>query len=222
MTIAVSDPAPRALPAHVRVIAAVLGGLMAAAVLGALYVASGVPAVEAIMHLRFLMDPVGLNASESPLAVELSRAAGLVAAGLSGGLLAPAAARGERWAGPWMGTSTYFLTLFAAALIPWLTRALDGSATWGDALGQSLIGAPFLTLLAAGVLAPLFVACVAAGTVWAWSVRRLVGTAGPAVNTMLGGHAATWLAFISLMLGLGWLVLAPILGPVLGLDAFVD
>ena len=222
MTIAVSDPAPRALPADVRVIAAVLGGLIAAAVLGALYVASGVPAVEAILHLRFLMDPVGLNASESPLAVELSRAAGLVAAGLSGGLLATAAARGERWAGPWMGTSTYFLTLFVASIIPWLTRAIDGTATWGDALGQSLIGAPFLMLLAAGALAPLFVACAAAGAVWAWSVRRLVGTGGPSVNTMLGGHADTWLALLCVVLGLGWLVLAPILGPLLGLGGFAD
>lgn len=204
-----------------RLAGAALGSVLCAGLLVALYAAAAIPAVEGLMRVRFVLGPDGLM-PDGTLPHLAAWACGPIAATLAGVLLAGAAVRGERWAGPWMGIVTFLLTLLLASLIPDLTRLVRRQASFGEAVGQAVVGAPLMMLLAGAILAPLGAVCATAGTAWAWVLRRgFTGSGRSTRSTMLAGSAGLLLAVLCGGLLLGWLALAPLLGS-LSEGTFVD
>ena len=195
-----------------RLAGAALGSVLCGGLLVALYAAAAIPAIEGLVRVRYVLGPDGFM-PDGTLPHLAAWACGPVAAALAGVLLAGAAVRGERWAGPWMGVVTFLLTLLLASLIPDLTRLARGQASFGEAIGQAVVGAPLMTLLAGALLAPLGAVCAAAGTAWAWVLRRgFTGSGRATRSTMLAGSAGLLLAVLFGGLLLSWLALAPLLG----------
>lgn len=213
-------PGPRRISQQ-RLAGAALGSVLCAGLLVALCAAAAIPAVEGLMRVRFVLGPDGLM-PDGTLPQLAAWACGPVGAALAGVLLAGAAVRGERWAGPWMGIVTFLLTVLLASLIPDLTRLARGQAPFGEAVSQAVEGAPLMTLLAGAILAPVGALCIVAGTAWAWILRRsFTGSGRSTRSTMLAGSAGHILAVLCGGLLLGWLALAPLLGS-LSEGTFVD
>lgn len=198
---------PAVPPRFVRPFGAAFAAAFAAAILLVLYAAAAIPAVESVVHVRFVLGPDGFL-PRGVLPGLLAWAAGPAAAGASGLLFATATARRERWAGAWMGLVTYFLALLLASLIPDISRAIDGRAPWVESIFQAVVGAPIMAVVAGSVLAPLFFCCIVAGLAWAWVIRRVSSssTSDPSPNTMFGGMAVPGLVLIGGLTLLGWLV----------------
>jgi hypothetical protein len=206
-----SDPglelAPRsqAFLDRTRWVAAVLGFGLAAATIGVGYAISEIPIFEDFLGFRFLFEPGG--------AVAMSRSdqvvawlSGPIAAAVCGWFVARRAARGDRWAGPWMGAGTFVLAITVAVL------AIQTLAIASVDIGLALLQLPVLVFFASAVLAPLLVLCVLAGSVWAAAVRRVVPVMEPIAApewpaslllVLIALALIAWAAGASIFLGFG-------------------
>ena len=207
---------------RVRLAGALLGSVICAGLLAALYAAAAIEPIEGLFRIRYVLGPDGFMPDGTWPHVA-AWACGPVAAAIAGALLAVPAVRGERWAGVWMGVITFFLTLLLASLVPDVTHVIRREEALADGVVAVLIGAPFMTLLAAGILAPLCVLCVGAGAGWAWILRRaLTGSGAATRSTLLPTTGRGLLIAIGVALAAAWLLLAPMVAMLFSPEAVFD
>lgn len=216
---AVTQTVPRG---RARLAGALLGSVICAALLAALYAAAALEPIESLFLVRYVLGPDGFMPDGTGPHVA-AWACGPVAAAIAGALLAVPAVWGERWAGVWMGVITFFLTLLLASLVPDVTHVIQGEEALTAGVMGILAGAPLMTLLAAGILAPLCVLCVGAGAAWAWILRRaLTGSGSATRSTLLPTTGRGLLIGIGVALAAAWLLLAPMVGMLFSPEAVFD
>jgi hypothetical protein len=197
---------------YARSMGATLGAVLGLAAMGALYVASAIPAVESVIHIRAILDPdafLGIGALLPPWAVAP------IAAGLGGFICAPRTMAGRRWSGVAMGYVTYVIGILIAPLAvfgpPWIGSDPSFGYEPGlvDTLGNLVFGLPALSVIAGIVLAPLLLVCSAAGIAWAFGLRAILVAGGATVaagepeRRAVDGQILFWIA---VLLGIGWLM----------------
>jgi hypothetical protein len=200
--IAGADPPPATpltgMPGRLlgAVVGAVLGLATFAAIiaLGRLTGFAETPALAMVAGEEGILSPTG----GAPLAWLVPP----LAAALAGTLDGPAAARGVRWVGTWMGFVTYLVGVAIGAVLLVGVLASETSTTSSSPLGL-LTGIPILLLAGAVVLAPLLLVCIALGIAWAAVLRRVAG--GPPVAS---GDARPVLlvAVVGVVLAALWLI----------------
>jgi hypothetical protein len=194
--------------------------------MGALYVASAIPAVESVVHIRALLDPdgfLGIGAMLPPWAVAP------IAAGVAGFICASRTMAGRRWAGIAMGYVTYAIGLIVAPLAVFGPPSTGGDPSFGyqpgllDLLGNLVFGLPAISMIASIALAPLLLVCAAAGMVWAFGLRAILVAGGATVGEPDHPTVDGWvLLAITAVLGLGWLVIGLPMLTLVGDPGFVD
>jgi hypothetical protein len=190
-----SDPRP---------LGALLGMALALSILVALYAIGRRLDPQA----AFLLEPVfgrdGITHGQAT-ALLVAWATGPVAAGIAGWVMAKRAAGEVAWAGAWMGAITYVLAIAIAPLSVVVAAIGDRAGTdIASALGE----VPILWVLGGVILAPLAIACIISGMVWAATLRLVRGPAGrrPPGSIPAGLPGAPLLA-VGVLLGLAWVVL---------------
>ncbi len=222
-------PAGPSIAANVwywRSMGATLGALLGISAMGAVYVASTIPAVEAVVHVRAILDPdgfFGVGSMRPPWAVAP------IAAALAGFMCAPRTMAGRRWAGVAMGYLTYALGIFIAPLAvfgpPWpgADPSFGFEPSLADVLTNVVFGLPVLSVIAGIVLAPMLVVCSAAGVLWAMGLRAILVAGGASVGVpeqrSRDGQILFWTA---VLLGIGWLIVGVPMLTFMGDPGFVD
>ena len=210
---------------YVRSMGATLGAVLGLGAIGALYVATAIPAVESVTHIRAILDPDGffaMGATLPPVAVAP------IAAALAGFVCAGRAMAGHHWAGVVMGFLTYAIGVLIAPLSVF-GPSWFGADPFGldpgpvEMLGNLMFGLPAIAAIAGIVLAPLLVVCGAAGIVWAIGLRAILvaggATVGETERRVLDGRILFWGA---VLLGIGWLLIGfPVL-TIVDNPGFVD
>jgi hypothetical protein len=124
------------------------------------------PALAMVAGEEGILSPTG----GAPLAWLVPPLAAAVAGALDG----PAASRGVRWVGTWMGFVTYVVGVAIGAVLLVGVLASETTTASSSPLGL-LTGIPILLLAGAVVLAPLLLVCIALGIGWAAVLRRVAG-----------------------------------------------
>jgi hypothetical protein len=211
---------------YFRSMGATVGAILGLGAMGALYVASAIPAVESVIHIRAILDPdgfFGVGAMLPPWAVAP------IAAGLAGFVCAPRTMAGRPWAGVAMGYVTYAIAIFIAPLavfgLPW--TAADPSfgfeTSLVDILGNLVFGLPALSVIAGIVLAPMLLVCAAAGILWAIGLRAILVAGGASVGVPeRRGKDGQILFWTAVLLGIGWLMVGIPMLTFMGDPGFVD
>lgn len=197
-----ADPMPATLPAGrpTRLIGAVLGaavGLVvfaAVILLGRLTGLAETPALAMVAGEEGILSPTG----GAPLAWLVPP----LAAALAGAIDGPAAARGVRWTGTWMGFVTYLIGVVVGAVLLVGVLASDTADVSSSPL-QLLTGVPILILAGAVVLAPVLLACIALGIVWAAGMRRVSGSPSAATDAT---RPVLIVAIVGVILAVLWLI----------------
>jgi hypothetical protein len=136
-------------------------------------VLGSIPAVAEALHLGTILGPTGFGVPD-PLGTALAWAAGLLAAIVAGWFQSPRVAARRPWAGLVMGALTYLLGIaFGVIGLAVIDPLVDGSLAPID---QVAISVMFLPAVGVFFLAPLLVACMASGIVWAAALRLLTGS----------------------------------------------
>jgi hypothetical protein len=125
-----------------------------------------------------------------------------VAAALAGAIDGPAAARGVRWTGTWMGFVTYVIGVVVGAVLLVGVLASDTPDVSAAPL-QLLTGLPILVLAGAVVLAPVLLACIGMGIAWAAVVRRVAGSPGTVTDA---ARPVLLVAIVGVVLVVLWLI----------------
>ena len=211
---------------YVRSMGATLGAVLGLGAMGALYVASAIPAVESVIHIRALLDPdgfFGIGAMLPPWALAP------IAAGLAGFVCAPRTMTGRRWAGVAMGYLTYAIGLLIAPLAVFGPPSTGSDPPFGyqpglvDILGNLVFGLPALSVIAGIVLAPLLLVCAAAGIVWAIGLRAILVAGGASVGEPEQRKVDGQILFgIAVLLTIGWLLIGLPILTMMGDPGFVD
>lgn len=167
-----------------RTLGATTGALLALLVIGALYLVTSIEQIDDVLQVRFLLDgrisglmgPLGGSGIAAWLVALLSAAIG-------GFVTAARTMRSERWAGAWMGATTYFAAVILGPLVilgPSVGDATDGGQLGPIGVVASLaVGGLTFSLLGAIILAPLLVICIGAGTAWAKILSRIAHSTDP-------------------------------------------
>ena len=168
----------RGLPA--RLLGALIGAVAGILAIAALYAIARVTGWGDWVGLALLVGEDGVFSLTS--GAPLAWAVPPLAAAVVGAATAPAAARGVRWSGWWMGYLTYFLAILLGALVLVLvpTGVVGSSADWSVSPINLAVGMLTLAFVGAVIAAPLLILCVAAGVGWAALVRRLAPIDGGA------------------------------------------
>ena len=197
-----ADPVP-ATPAtggRARLVGALLGAVAGLVVFAVVILVGRVtglaetPALAMVAGEDGILSPTG----GAPLAWLVPP----LAAALAGAIDGPAAARGVRWTGTWMGFVTYLIGVVVGAVLLVGVLASDTADVSSSPL-QLLTGLPILMLAGAVVLAPVLLACVAMGIGWAAVVRRVAGTPGATTDA---ARPVLIVAIVGAVLGALWLI----------------
>jgi hypothetical protein len=142
--------------------------------------------------------------------VPLAWAVPSLAAAIVGAATAPAAARGVRWSGWWMGFLTYGLGILIGALLLVLvpTGVIDGSTGWPGGPLDLVVGMLTLTFVGTIIVAPLLVLCVLAGIGWAAVVHRVSPAPG---GIDPGSRPIVVLGVVAAILAVLWLLVSTFL-----------
>ena len=197
-----ADPTP-ATPATgrpARLIGAVLGAVVGLVVFGAVILLGRLtglaetPALAMVAGEDGILSPTG----GAPLAWLVPPLAAAVAGAIDG----PAAARGVRWTGTWMGFVTYLIGVVVGAVLLVGVLASDTAEVSSSPL-QLLTGVPILILAGAVILAPVLLACIAMGIAWAAVVRRVAGSPSTPIDA---ARPVLIVAIVGAILAVLWLV----------------
>ena len=221
------EPADAPLPTTVRSMGATLGALLGMSAMVVLYVAAAIPAVEAVLRVHYILGPDGMTSSGAVRI--LAWAVAPVAAAAAGWIAAQRAFVGRRLAGAWMGYLTYGLAMVIAPLVVFGPDIIgpdpyDGGRQPLETLSTLVTMVPVATIFASVVLAPLLLACVVAGTVWAAALRWVMrGAPDPGPRPSIPETDTRLLLVIGAMLGILWLLAAVVvLGLSFGTGDLVD
>ena len=194
------------LPA--RLVGAALGAVAGLVAIGGLYLIARVSGWSEWVGLALLVGEDGVFSPTS--GAPLAWAVPPLAAAVVGAVTAPAAARGVRWSGWWMGFLTYFLGILLGAIVLVLipTSALETSGDFQVSPVTYVVGLLTLAFVGSIIAAPMLVLCVAAGIGWAAIVRR-VAPAGDGTDP--GARPIIVLGVVAAILAVLWLMVTTFL-----------
>lgn len=209
------SPAVAQNPGYFRSMGATLGAFLGLSAMGVLYIVSGIPAVEDILHVRYILGPLGAAPDDGATTLgggPVAWAVAPIAAGVAGFLCAPRTMAGRRWAGVAMGYLTYGIAILIAPLAVFTAPSAGLDLSVGPVeevirtVGRLFVGVPFVAAIGGVVLAPLLVVCAVGGAVWAATVRRVLRSIGAMVGpTKRSGVDGMVLLGIAVVLGLLWI-----------------